>query len=55
MNIELTRKFQKQIENCHNQEIKSKVFEIIQSVIKTESMIRFHNLKKLTGYNTVIA
>lgn len=50
MDIELTRKFQKQIENCKSQEIKSKVFEIIQSVIKTESMIRFHNLKKLTGY-----
>jgi hypothetical protein len=34
MDIELTRKFQKQIENCKNQGIKSKVFEIIQSVIR---------------------
>jgi mRNA interferase RelE/StbE len=50
MQIELTRKFQKQVENCHDKDIKSKVYEIIRSVMKTESMIRFHNLKKLTGY-----
>ena len=55
MQIELTRKVQKQVENCHDKDIKSKVYEIIRSVMKTESMIRFHNLKNLLVINTVIA
>ncbi len=50
MEIQLTRKFQKQVENCKDSRIKSKIFDIIQSVIETNSMVGFHNLKKLTGY-----
>ncbi len=50
MQIELTRKFQKQVENCDDRRIKLKIFAIIQAVIETESMNDFPNLKKLTGY-----
>ena len=50
MQIELTRKFQKQVEACDNLRIRLKVLSIIQVVIATESMNEFVNLKKLTGY-----
>jgi mRNA interferase RelE/StbE len=50
MQIELTRKFQKQVENCNDRRIRSKVLVIIQAVIASESLNEFANLKKLTGY-----
>lgn len=50
MQIELTRKFKKQVEYCKDRQLRSKVLAIIQSVIESESMNEFANLKKLTGY-----
>jgi mRNA interferase RelE/StbE len=50
MQIELTRKFQKQVENCKDKHIRSKVLDIIQVVIASESLNEFVNLKKLTGF-----
>lgn len=49
MQIELTRKFKKQVEVCKDQRLRSKVLGIIQAVIATYSMNEFPNLKKLTG------
>ena len=50
MHVELTHKFKKQVENCRDQRIKSKISEIIQAVIANDSMQGFSNLKKLSGY-----
>jgi mRNA interferase RelE/StbE len=50
MQIELTRKFQKQVENCKDKHIRSKVLDIIQAVIASESLNEFVNLKKLIGF-----
>ena len=50
MQIEITRKFKKQVEYCKDQRLKSKVLGIIQAVIVSESMNEFANLKKLTGH-----
>jgi len=53
MHIELTRKFQKQVENCKDKRIRYKVLTIIQAVIETENLNEFPNLKKLTGYKNM--
>ncbi len=50
MQIELTHKFKKQVENCKDHRIKSKILEIIQAVMTTGSMQGISNLKKLSGY-----
>ena len=52
MQIEITRKFRKQVEDCKDQRIKSKVLQIIEDVISVETMNGFTNLKKLTGYKS---
>lgn len=50
MQIELTRKFQKQVENCNDLRTRLKILAIIEAVIASDSMNEFHNLKKLTGF-----
>lgn len=50
MRIEITHKFQKQLNECNDKRIRSKVANIIQDVILINSMVGFNNLKKLTGY-----
>ena len=50
MQIELTRKFQKQVESCNDRRIRMKVLSILNSVITSKNMTEFPNLKKLTGY-----
>ena len=46
MQIALTRKFHKQVENCKDLQTRSKVLIIIEDVSASESMIGFNNLKK---------
>jgi mRNA interferase RelE/StbE len=50
MQIELTRKFRKQVENLKHRPTKVKVLAIIDAVVAAESMVEFPNLKKLTGF-----
>ena len=50
MQIDVTRKFQKQVIECNDRRIKMKVSEVIEEVIAAENMIGFKNLKKLTGH-----
>ena len=52
MQIEITRKFRKQVEDCKDQRLRSKVLQIIEDVISVETMNGFTNLKKLTGYKS---
>ena len=50
MQIEITRKFQKQVEAYDDKHMRLKILSIIQEVIASESMQGFTNLKKLKGY-----
>jgi mRNA interferase RelE/StbE len=50
MQIEITRKFRKQVDDCKDQRIRSKILSIIENVISADKMNDFHNLKKLTGH-----
>ena len=50
MQIELTRKFRKQVESYNDRRLKLKVAAIIETVMATDTMNGFNNLKKLTGY-----
>ncbi len=53
MQIEFTNKFQKQVLNCNDQGINSKIYSIIQQVKACDNMNGFPNLKKLTGYKNI--
>jgi mRNA interferase RelE/StbE len=53
MQIELTHKFQKQVLNCNDPRIKSKIYTIIQQVKACDNMDEFPNLKKLVGYKDI--
>ena len=50
MQIEITSKFRKQINDCRDKQLRSKVLSIIDQVIAVDNMNGFNNLKKLTGY-----
>lgn len=50
MNIEVTRKFQKQLEAINDYQLKNKVLSVIEAVIGAEDLVGFHNLKKLSGF-----
>ena len=50
MQIEITRKFQKQVGYCNYRRQRSKVLSIIEAVSASDNMNGFPNLKKLTGY-----
>jgi mRNA interferase RelE/StbE len=49
MEIELTRKFKKQTDACKHPRIRKKVAEVIDAVIKAESLSGIKNIKKLKG------
>ena len=49
MQIEITRKFQRQVEECRDRRVRSKILSIIEAVASSQSMNGFPNLKKLTG------
>ena len=50
MQIEITHKFQKQVEGCNDRRQRSKVLRIIETVIASDNMNGFPNLKKLKGH-----
>ena len=50
MQIEITRKFRKQVQECKDQRTKSNVLKIIEAVASSTSLNGFPNLKKLTGH-----
>lgn len=49
MEIELTRKFKKQIDECKQARIRKKVTDVIDAVIIAESLSDIKNIKKLKG------
>lgn len=50
MQIEITRKFRKQVEACNDLGLRSKILSIIEAVSESDNMQDFPNLKKLTGF-----
>lgn len=50
MEIEITRKFQKQVADCNDQKIKSEIRKIIELAEIAKSVSEIRNLKKLKGY-----
>jgi len=50
MQIEISRKFRKQVEACKEPGIRSKILNIIEATEASVTMQDFPNLKKLTGY-----
>jgi len=50
MQIELTRKFQKQVKECDDKRMIKKALSVIEAIVASDSMSEFPNLKKLTGY-----
>lgn len=50
MQIEITHKFQKQVEECNDRRQRSKILRIIEAVSASDNMNGFPNLKKLIGY-----
>lgn len=50
MQIEVSRKFQKQLMACKDLGIRSKILYIIETVAASDNMQEIPNLKKLTGF-----
>ncbi len=53
MQIEITHKFQKQVLNCNDSGLKSKIYAIIDRIASVDQMNGFPNLKKLAGYKNI--
>jgi mRNA-degrading endonuclease RelE of RelBE toxin-antitoxin system len=49
MQIEITRKFQKQVEACKDEKIRNQIAEIINNVRITDVLSEIKNVKKLSG------
>ena len=50
MEIEVTRKFQKQVADCNDQRVKSEIRKIIELAENAKSVSEIRNLKKLKGH-----
>lgn len=50
MNVEISRKFQKQLKTCKDSGIRLKVLNLIESVAASDTMQSIPNLKKLSGF-----
>ena len=50
MQIEITHKFQKQVEDCNDRRQRSKILKLIELVSASDNMNGYPNLKKLTGH-----
>ncbi len=53
MQIEISRKFQKQVNDCNDRRIRSKVLSIIEAAGASDNLNGFPNLKKLTGHKNI--
>ncbi|MCX6303805.1 MAG: type II toxin-antitoxin system RelE/ParE family toxin [Bacteroidetes bacterium] len=53
MQFEITRKFQKQVNDCNDRRIRSKVLSIIEAVGASDNLNGFPNLKKLAGHKNI--
>jgi mRNA-degrading endonuclease RelE of RelBE toxin-antitoxin system len=50
MQIEITKKFGKQVEKCQNKKIRTALSKIIQNIHQARNLHEIRNLKKLKGF-----
>lgn len=50
MEIEITKKFQKQVSKCLDKAIKKQILEVIRLANSANSLSEIKNIKKLTGF-----
>ncbi len=53
MQIEITRKFQKQVSNCKNSKTKAEIKSVIEKIIQANSISEIRNIKKLKGHKNI--
>jgi mRNA interferase RelE/StbE len=51
MQIEITRKFGKQIEKCQDYSVRARLSKAIDNILKAEHLSEIKNIKKLKGHN----
>jgi len=49
MQVEITKKFQKQVDSCTDQSVRNKIANLIDKIYRTENIHDLSNLKKLKG------
>lgn len=52
MNVEFTRKFERQINLVKDASLKNEIAEVVKSVMRAGKLSEIANLKKLKGYKT---
>jgi mRNA interferase RelE/StbE len=53
MQVEITKKFQKQVGNCNDLRIMSEIKDIIEKVGQAKSISEIRNIKKLKGHKNI--
>ena len=53
MQVEITRKFGKQVDKCNDKKVRKNLSTIIKTIIKAENLSEIKNLKKLKGYKNI--
>jgi len=53
MQIEITRKFGKQVDRCKDRKIRKNLFLIINNIFKAKNHSEIKNLKKLKGHKNI--
>lgn len=53
MQIEITRKFQKQVSNWKNNKTKAEIKSVIEKIIQANSISEIRNIKKLKGHKNI--
>jgi len=52
MQIEITNKFRKQLDRINDKKIRSKLYTVIQEIVKANELSEIHHLKKLKGHKS---
>ena len=50
MQIEITKKFGKQVDKCQDEKVKAKLSAVIRNIIAAHKLSEIKNLKKLRGH-----
>jgi len=53
MQVEFTKKFQKQVSNCKKVKIKAEIKSVIEKMIQANSISEIKNVKKLKGHKNI--
>lgn len=53
MQVEFTKKFQKQVISCKDLKIKAEIKNLIEKMIKANSISEIKNVKKLKGHKNI--